>query len=167
MKILFTFFLACSCFTNAAAQKVSKELIAEYEDTLKVMSHIIMNGEHDTIKQKANKGFIITLKEVLQYERSFNYPFDSLKTISIETSSDKRVKIYSWFLRRDNGSYNYFAFVHYHNKAKKRFEESFELEEDFPDRPTTPSAVFIDRCKHFKVKSPGKDWDRIWSMSTK
>ena len=59
----------------------------------------------------------------------------------------------------------------YHNqdwlKAKKRFEESFELEEDFPDRPTTPSAVFIDRCKHFKVKSPGKDWDRIWSMSTK
>ena len=51
--------------------------------------------------------------------------------------------------------------------AKKRFEESFELEEDFPDRPTTPSAVFIDRCKHFKVKSPGKDWDRIWSMSTK
>ena len=122
MKILFTFFLTFSFLTNAAAQKVSKELIAEYEDTLKVMAHIIMNGEHDTIKQKANKSFMITLKEVLQYERSFNYPFDSLKTISIETSSDKKVKIYSWFLRRDNGSYNYFAFVHYHNKAKKRFE---------------------------------------------
>tara|TARA_A100001037_G_scaffold129289_1_gene117109 strand:+ start:129 stop:1016 length:888 start_codon:yes stop_codon:yes gene_type:complete len=122
MKILFTFLLTFSFLTNATAQKVSKELIAEYEDTLKVMAHIIMNGEHDTIKQKAHEGFIITLKDVLQYERSFDYPFDSLKTISIETSSDKRVKIYSWFLRRDNGSYNYFAFVHYHNKAKKRFE---------------------------------------------
>ena len=88
MKILFTFFLTFSFLTNAPAQKVSKELIAEYEDTLKVMAHIIMNGENDTIKQKANKSFIITLKEVLQYERSFNYPFDSLKTISIETSSD-------------------------------------------------------------------------------
>ena len=59
----------------------------------------------------------------------------------------------------------------YHNqdwiKAKKRFEESFELEEDFPARPTSPSAVFIDRCKFFKTKPPGKDWDRIWTMTAK
>ncbi len=117
MKILFTFFLAFSFLANSSAQKVSKELIAEYEDTLKIMAHIIMNGENDTIKQTANEGFIITLKDVLQYERSFNYPFDSLKTISVEFSSDKRIKLYSWFLKKDNGSYNYFAFVHYHNKS--------------------------------------------------
>ena len=59
----------------------------------------------------------------------------------------------------------------YHNqdwiKAKKRFEESFELEEDFPQRPTSPSAVFIDRCKFFKTKPPGKDWDKIWTMTAK
>ena len=122
MKILFTFFVFFSCLTDVYSQKVSKELISEYEDTLKFMAQIIMNGENDSVKQKANDGFIITLKDVLQYERSFNYPFDSLKTISVETSSDKKIKIYSWFLRKDNGNYNYFAFVHHYNKAKKRFE---------------------------------------------
>ena len=78
---------------------IKAELISEYEDTLKFMAQIIMNGENDSVKQKANDGFIITLKDVLQYERSFNYPFDSLNTISVETSSDKNM-IQIFFLKR-------------------------------------------------------------------
>ena len=27
--------------------------------------------------------------------------------------------------------------------------------------------VFIDRCKFFKTKPPGKDWDKIWTMTAK
>lgn len=107
---------------NISAQKVSKELISEYEDTLKVMAHIIMNGENENIKIKANNNFKITLKEVLQYERSFNYPFDSLKTISIKKSSDNNLRIFTWILKKDNGSYEYFGFIHYKNRSKKRYE---------------------------------------------
>ena len=59
----------------------------------------------------------------------------------------------------------------YHNqewvKAKKRFAEASELEEKFPYRPTTPSTVYIDRCDHFKLKPPGKDWDGVWTMTSK
>ena len=59
----------------------------------------------------------------------------------------------------------------YHNqewvKAKKRFAEASELEEKFPYRPTSPSIVYIDRCDHFKLKPPGKDWDGVWTMNTK
>mgnify|MGYP001219002183 FL=1 len=107
---------------NISAQKVSKELISEYEDTLKVMAHIIMNGENENIKIKANNNFKITLKEVLEYERSFNYPFDSLKTISIKKSSDNNLRIFTWILKKDNGSYEYFGFIHYKNRSKKRYE---------------------------------------------
>tara|TARA_B100000902_G_scaffold175658_1_gene169426 strand:+ start:39609 stop:40487 length:879 start_codon:yes stop_codon:yes gene_type:complete len=107
---------------NISAQKVSKELISEYEDTLKVMAHIIMNGENENIKIKANNNFKITLKEVLEYERSFNYPFDSLKTISIKKSSDNNLRIFTWILKKDNGSYDYFGFIHYKNRSKKRYE---------------------------------------------
>jgi hypothetical protein len=81
-----------------------------------------MNGESQTVKTEANNAFISTLQEVLQFERSFNYPFDSLKTISIKISSDSKVRIYTWLLKKDNGNYQYFGFVHYKNKSKKRYE---------------------------------------------
>ncbi len=118
------FFLTLFSILNISvfSQKVSKQLIAEYEDTLKVMAHTIMNGESQTVKTEANNAFISTLQEVLQFERSFNYPFDSLKTISIKTSSDSKIRIYTWLLRKDNGNYQYFGFVHYKNKSKKRYE---------------------------------------------
>ena len=119
-KIFFLLFFTIT--TSIFAQKVSKQLIAEYEDTLKIMAHTIMNGENQAVKTEANNAFISTLQEVLQFERSFNYPFDSLKTISIKTSSDSKVRIYTWLLKKDNGSYQYFGFVHYKNKSKKRYE---------------------------------------------
>ena len=122
MKKIFFLTLFSILTISVFSQKVSKQLIAEYEDTLKVMAHTIMNGENQAVKTEANNAFIFTLQEVLQFERSFNYPFDSLKTISIKTSSDGKVRIYTWLLKKDNGSYQYFGFVHYKNKSKKRYE---------------------------------------------
>ena len=52
-------------------------------------------------------------------------------------------------------------------KAKKQFKDALALEEDFPMRPTTPSAVYIERCEHFKVDPPEKDWDGVFTMKTK
>ena len=52
-------------------------------------------------------------------------------------------------------------------KAKKRFIEASELEEKFPYRLTSPSTVYIDRCDHFKLEPPDKDWDGVWTMTTK
>ena len=52
-------------------------------------------------------------------------------------------------------------------KAKKRFVEANELEEKFPYRPTNPSTVYIDRCDHFKLEPPDKDWDGVWTMTAK
>ena len=122
MKKIFFLTLFSILTISVFSQKVSKQLIAEYEDTLKVMAHTIMNGENQAVKTEANNAFISTLQEVLQFERSFNYPFDSLKTISIKTSSDSKIRIYTWLLRKDNGNYQYFGFVHYKNKSKKRYE---------------------------------------------
>jgi len=122
MKKIFFLTLFSILTISVFSQKVSKQLIAEYEDTLKVMAHTIMNGENQAVKTEANNAFISTLQEVLQFERSFNYPFDSLKTISIKISSDSKVRIYTWLLKKDNGNYQYFGFVHYKNKSKKRYE---------------------------------------------
>ena len=53
------------------------------------------------------------------------------------------------------------------NDALKKFEKSATLEDEFPTRPTTPSKVYIFRCNHFIENLPEKDWDGVWTMTTK
>jgi len=59
----------------------------------------------------------------------------------------------------------------YHNQkwnpALKKFQSAETMEEKFPFRPTTPSAVYIERCEYFLKNNPGKDWDGVWVMTTK
>jgi hypothetical protein len=119
-KICLTLFTLISL--NSSAQKGNNRLIAEYEDTLKVMAHTIMNADTEAEKRLANEAFITNLTEVLQYEKSFKFPFDSLVTIARLTPSDASFRIFNWLLKKNNGSYEYYALVHYHNKRKDRYE---------------------------------------------
>jgi len=105
-----------------SAQKGNNNLFAEYEDTLKVMAHTIMNAETEAEKRLANQAFITNLTEVLQYEKSFKFSFDSLPTIARILSPDNTFRIFNWLLKKDNGAYEYYAIVHYHNKKRKRYE---------------------------------------------
>ena len=115
--LAFTLYSLCSF-----SQKGNNALVAEYEDTLKVMAYTIMNAETETEKRLANTEFITNLTEVLQYEKSFKFPFDSLPTIARILSPDNTFRIFNWLLKKDNGAYEYYAIVHYHNKKRKRYE---------------------------------------------
>ena len=119
INILAFFCISCS------AQKGNNSLFVEYEDTLKVMAYHIMNAETEAEKRTANTAFITNLTEVLQYEKSFKFPFDSLPTIARISSPDNTFRIFNWLLKKDNGNYEYFGIVHYHNKKRKRYEVIF------------------------------------------
>ncbi len=107
---------------NAFSQKGNYSLITEYEDTLKEIAHIIMNAESEEKKRVANDAFIKTLTETLQHKKAFKFPFDSLVTIARITPSDGSFRIFNWLLKKDNGTYEYFAIIHHHNKKRKRYE---------------------------------------------
>ena len=47
------------------------------------------------------------------------------------------------------------------------FKMAEEKEEKFKTRNTNPSAVFIERCNLFKDNPPGKEWDGVWTMTSK
>ena len=80
MKKLILINILVFLYISAFAQKGNATLFAEYEDTLKVMAHTIMNADTEEAKRTANTAFIENLTEVLQYEKSFKFPFDSLVT---------------------------------------------------------------------------------------
>ena len=122
MNRLFIIIVCLLVSSSLFAQKGNNKLIAEYEDTLKVIAYDIMNADTETKRRVANDAFITNLKEVLQYEKSYDFAFDSLVTISRIKSPDKRFRIFNWLLRKDNGTYEYYAFVHYYNKTKRKYE---------------------------------------------
>ena len=53
------------------------------------------------------------------------------------------------------------------NKALEIFTNSEKLEEKFTSRNTNPSMVYIERCSMFKESPPNKDWDGVWTMTSK
>ena len=57
------------------------------------------------------------------------------------------------------------------DKALGFFTESLEMEhERWPDhkgKKTNPSEIYIDRCKAFKENPPPKDWDGVYTLTSK
>ncbi|ETX06954.1 MAG: hypothetical protein ETSY2_14030, partial [Candidatus Entotheonella gemina] len=52
-------------------------------------------------------------------------------------------------------------------EAKAAFQASAKLEDNFPNRPTTPSHVYVERCDYFIAHPPGADWDGSWALTSK
>ena len=105
---------------NIFAQKVSTKVLNEYEDTLSSIAHTMMFGKNEKIREEANNGFTKELLEVLQYPNSYNYPFDSLKTISILQPEDKKFKLFNWILRKDDGRIDYYGYIVLPSKDNKK-----------------------------------------------
>lgn len=53
------------------------------------------------------------------------------------------------------------------DEALARFAESEKREEVFPERPTTPSRVYMERCALLKASPPAANWDGTWALTSK
>lgn len=173
-------FNICILFSfSAFSQKGNNQLFSEYEDTLKVIAERVMNLPLEAEKRIANDALIEYLSEVLLYEKSFNYNFDSLITISRIKSPDKRFRIFNWLLKKDNNTYEYYGIVHYYDKKKKKFELITLI--DNSNNIRTPEQENLDATNWYGgliydiiyIKKPGKKyytlllWDGNDGYSTK
>jgi len=113
--------------------------LKEFEDTLKVIGPKILQSQTDSARTANNQIFTYLLKEALQLPNSFEYPFDSLKNVSVRKSDDNVIKSYTW-TRPEVGSNNYsfFGFIQVNNK-KKKLTTLIELEDKHEEiqRPET------------------------------
>ncbi len=119
-SILITIIL--SVFLGKYLFSQDRETFGEYEDSLAVLGSIMRNAENDRLKFEANEKFIDLLEEALYIKKSFDYPFDSLKTIAKLTSPDNRFKIYNWVIAKLDGTFDYYAFIQSYNKKKKMYD---------------------------------------------
>jgi hypothetical protein len=120
MKKLFLIFgLLIFTFGSVEAQhsdgNKNKQIITDLQDSLQVLSYKMINDSIEPERYNANYKLIKTLVNALKTPNSFNYSFDSLKTISIQTSPDRLFRIFSWHVMNNDGSYRYYGTIQMNN----------------------------------------------------
>ena len=114
----------------------------DYEDTLTQLSQTVFKGSDEEVKYKANEEFISLFAEALSLNNSFRYPFDSLKTVNIRTSPDKRFRLITWMIAKDDGTYQYFGFIQSYSRRKSDYEV-YQLT-DLTDKTDAPEMRVLD-----------------------
>ena len=115
------YLLPTTCFAQSLSDK-DKAYFKKYEDSLSHMQKKVFYAKADTIKFKANARFYHLFEEILLNTLSFNYQFDSLKDINLRTSSDKKFRIITWNIPRQDGTYYYFGFIQAMHPKTKKYE---------------------------------------------
>ncbi len=137
-------FFTCTSFFVGAQKNTNLD---NYEDSLKVIARDILYGENDFIKYDANERFLNTLLIALNEEKSFEYPFDSLISISRLRAPDNTFRIFNWNLPKANGTYEYFGVIQTHKLGKAKHEVFVLL--DKSDEIENPETQILSHDKWY------------------
>jgi hypothetical protein len=117
MKRIVIFFVLCLFFGNTLSRATNSiidttfEEMKAYEDTLGYLSFLIVNDSIEENRFAAVQKFIPTLVKALKTKNSFDYPFDRLKSISIQYPEDRSFRIFTWQLYVDENDYRYYGAI--------------------------------------------------------
>lgn len=93
---------------SVSAQNLSKQSVIQLkkmEDSMKVYGRRMIMEKTATQRFVADSVFIRMLVRSLKTPNSFNYPFDSLVTVSHIYAADSTFRIFSWQFTRDDDYY--------------------------------------------------------------
>jgi hypothetical protein len=91
-----------------ACQQVS---LPETENALKLLLSEISGSNTDESNLAVADSFANMLAEALTFPGSFEYPFDQLKTIGKVSSSDKKIRLFTWNVPLKDGTHHYYGFL--------------------------------------------------------
>lgn len=96
---------------RVADNRIFSEEIKLLQDSLQNLGTIMYNDPEEQNRLDANFKFVKTLVTALKESHSIDFPFDSLRMISVLTSPDLKFKMFSWNLPLNDGSYLYYGTI--------------------------------------------------------
>ena len=85
--------------------------LREETDSLKAMAKEILNHDSAAYKFELNKKFGAALTELLRLKGSFEFPFDSLVTLSKLYAPDNSFRIFSWYIVDKDKDHFYYGLI--------------------------------------------------------
>jgi hypothetical protein len=141
-KWMLRFFICCLPLSGMA----QKKLFMAYEDSLMRVAPRMQSGANDAERQAAHEHFLDLWEPILDEPKSMKYPFDSLSTVAILSSEDKKLRLINWLVPQDNGSFKYHCivqFYNYQNKYTVRHLEAIEEELREPEKMKLQEGQWI------------------------
>lgn len=120
MKNFFILFITGLLFIQSSYSQ-RKETFKAYEDSIINLHRQVLMEENAIAKYQKNESLLYLVEEALSQRNSINYPFDSLKTMSVLISPDKKVRLFTWYLVDDEGFHDHFGYIQAYNEVKKRY----------------------------------------------
>lgn len=109
--IFFFFFSIINVFSKEIKNIPEIDSINQY--VVKIESALF-----DNEKEYINNNLINYFLDFLENPKSFDINYDSLKYISVLKSSDDLLRVFTWNLYFEDGSFKYFGFLQYKSKDK-------------------------------------------------
>jgi len=129
------------CCCKAFPQSNSPQLIMQYKDSLNNLAKVMQRGETDSARFSAAASYYSVINSLLVDSATFNASFDSIPNLSVRTSSDNVIRLYTWMTSNYEGSvYRYYGFL----QVKKNKKFSFV--------PLTDSTEVIEKPLSKKLK---------------
>ncbi|MEN8137890.1 MAG: hypothetical protein ABFR62_05620 [Bacteroidota bacterium] len=134
MKRYFTLFIFLISYSASILAQAS--LYEQYEredltmqdfnEVLGVLGKTIISFEDESLRIENNEVFRTFLKRAIEQENSFEYDFDSVRTMSIIKSEDQKLRIYNWAFPYENGTYTFYGFVQLKTESGYRVIELYD-----------------------------------------
>lgn len=105
------------------------------------------NSRNESNRIEANKKFIVAWDAIISDAKLLNYSFDSLKGVSILSPKDKKFKLITWNLNKDDGTHTFFGYLVVNNS--KRIKTSF-----FKYKTIDAFEYFKLSDKSIQIKNP-------------
>ncbi|RKR84749.1 hypothetical protein BDD43_5001 [Mucilaginibacter gracilis] len=157
-KHLFAIIFLLSAFSTSAQQKfdaVSLKQLQAYQDSLKTLGNKFITNDNEPERRNATYAFIKMLVKALKTPGSYQYPFDSIKNISIVNAPDNHFRIMAWHMLNDDGSYQYYGAIQMNSNGGLQL---FPLQ-DYSAGITNPEDTIADNQKwygaqYYKIIQP-------------
>ena len=113
-KIGFVLFALLPAVKLVNAQSIAPQnikILNNYQDSLKRLGFIFINNENELERKNANYRFIRTLVSALKTPDSYQYKFDSVKTVAIAYAPDNTFRVFTWNVMNQDGSYRFYGTI--------------------------------------------------------
>lgn len=114
-------FICCFTIAPVFAQvnPAGNTVLLKYQDSLVSAANTLFAATSNIQRFDQNAKFIKMLVNALKAPSSFDFGFDSLKTVSVVKSPDNTFRIFSWYVPTEEGSYRFFGTIQMATKDGK------------------------------------------------
>lgn len=118
-QTIFYFFLFINVFAWSQKNDTAYNKLKIAEQELKQIEKGF-NSRKEIERIEANKKFIVAWDHIINDPKILTYSFDSLKGVSILSPKDKKFKLITWNLNKDDGTHAFFGYLVVNNSKRTK-----------------------------------------------